>query len=328
MSDGSPAQPSFEPAGDDTVLPFAVTPLDVRGRVVRLGAVLDDILNRHGYPAPVQRLLGEAVVLTAMLGSALKINGKLILQTASDGPVSMVVVDFATPSDIRAYARFDEAAVACAGATGAATSGALLGHGHLALTIDQGAHTTRYQGVVVLDGKSLEHTAHDYFAQSEQIPTRIRLAVAEMVDRDHDGTRRHRWRAGGVMVQFLPDALDRVATRDLPPGDAPDDVALHLPREDDAWLEARALIETVEDHELTDPTIGSERLLFRLFHERGVRIFDPLPLADHCGCSRDRVAQMLRGFSPEDRAEMIVDGEIAVTCEFCSTRYHFDPNDF
>ena len=325
MIDPAPG-PGFQLAGDDTVLPYAVEPLDARGRVVRLGPLLDTVLGRHDYPPSVSRLLGEAIALTALLGSALKFRGRFILQTSSDGPVSLMVVDFTTPSDMRAYARFDADAVAAAEAGGHAAPPDLLGTGHLALTIDPGAGQNRYQGIVALAGNSLEDAAHDYFAQSEQIPTRIRLAVAEMVDRDPDGARRHRWRAGGIMVQFLPESEDRIRARDLDPGDAPEGTAPHGEAEDDAWVEAQSLVATVEDHELTDPDIGAEKLLFRLFHERGVRVFEQLSLNDRCGCSREKVAAMLRGFSAKERDEMTVDGEIVVTCEFCSTRYHFDPD--
>ena len=319
---------TFEPAGDDTVLPFAVAALDVRGRIVRLGPMLDRVLSRHDYPAPVSRLLGEAVALTALLGTAIKFKGRFILQTASDGPVNLIVVDFTTPSDVRAYARFDEAAVAAAEAAGRTEPEDLIGAGHLAMTIDQGQHTNRYQGVVALGGKSFEDIAHEYFAQSEQIPTRVRLSVAQVVDRDDSGTLRNRWRAGGVMTQFLPESIERVRQRDLDPGDAPEDYQAADIDDDDAWVEARALVETVEDHELTDPDLAAERLLYRLFHEPGVRIFSPIALADRCGCSRDKVEKMLRGFSPEERSDMTDDNEIVVTCEFCSTRYHFQPDEF
>ncbi|MFZ3361800.1 MAG: Hsp33 family molecular chaperone HslO, partial [Xanthobacteraceae bacterium] len=164
---------------DDTILPFAVKALDLRGRIVRLGLAVDTILTSHNYPAPVAKLLGEAIVLTVMLGSSLKFDGRFILQTQADGPVRMLVVDFTSPGNVRACARFDAERVAKAIAEGAATPGQLLGHGHLAMTIDQGPEMSRYQGLVPLEGCDLEQAAHEYFARSEQIPTRVRLAVAE-----------------------------------------------------------------------------------------------------------------------------------------------------
>lgn len=315
------------PAGDDAVRPFAVAGLDVRGRAIQMGPALDAILARHEYPAAVSKLLGEATVLAVLLGSSLKFEGKFILQTETDGPVDMLVVDFRTPDAVRAYARFDEEAVARAEADGAADPGALLGRGVLAMTIDQGANTSRYQGVVPLEGDSLEEVAHTYFRQSEQIPTRIRLAVAEMHVRD-GGAMLHRWRAGGILVQFLPDDSDRVREQDLPGGDVPDEIVIEMPDEDDSWIEALSLVGTVEDHELTDPSVPVERLLFRLFHERGVRVFTPAAIRDRCSCSRERVEAMLGRFSTDEIEESIENEAISVTCEFCGATYVFDPQQF
>src|SRR5437867_633866 len=228
--------PSAVPV-DDTVLPFEVNALDLRGRLTRLGPALDDVLTRHDYPAPVGKLLGEAIVLTTLLGTSLKFEGRFILQTRTDGPVSFLVVDFKSPDRLRAYARFDAKRL-----KEGQTSGELLGKGHLAMTIDQGADMSRYQGLVELHGGSLEDAAHEYFLRSEQIPTR-------------------------------------------------------------------------------------ERLLYRLFHERGVRVFAPLPLRAQCSCSRDAVAAMLKSFAPKDRADMVKDNKVVVTCEFCSSVYEFTPQE-
>lgn len=310
---------------DDTVQPFAVAALDVRGRIVRLGPALDSILDRHDYPKPVSQLLGEAVALTCLLGSSLKFEGRFILQTRTDGPVSMLVVDYQTPDRIRACASFDRAAVETLTAEGRASTAHLLGRGHLAMTVDQGPDMSRYQGVVVLDGSSLEEVAHAYFAQSEQIPTRVRLAVAEMLTREPGQPPRHAWRAGGLLVQFLPESTDRIRRRDLDPGDAPEGSRPADVSDDDAWIEARSLVETVEDLELIDPSLSSERLLFRLFHERGVRVFETQSVQDRCRCTREAVTGMLDQFTAEEVADMTVDGEIVVTCEFCNTRYHYDP---
>src|SRR4249919_2920800 len=202
MTDPQIAIPTRAPSPttlDDTVMPFEVAKLDLRGRVVRLGPVVDEILSRHAYPQPVAKLLGEALVLTVMLGSSLKIDGRFILQTQTDGPVRMLVVDFTAPGKVRACARFDKDRVAAAIADGKADAGALLGKGHLAMTIDQGPDMSRYQGLVGLDGGSLEDAAHEYFHRSEQIPTRVRLAVGEEW-RGGDGPK-HRWRAGGMLLQ-------------------------------------------------------------------------------------------------------------------------------
>src|SRR5471032_549613 len=249
MSNPEIAVPTREPAAtsaDDTVMPFEVAALDLRGRVVRLGPVVDQILNAHAYPAPVAKLLGEAVVLTIMLGSALKIDGRFILQTQTDGPVRMLVVDFTAPGRVRACARIDKDRVTAAIAAGKADAGALLGHGHLAMTIDQGPDMNRYQGLVALEGGSLEDAAHEYFHRSEQIPTKVRLAVGEEWRGGGEGPR-HRWRAGGMLLQFLPKAPERGRQADLHPGDAPEGVVTHTIEEDDAWIEGQSLISTVED---------------------------------------------------------------------------------
>jgi molecular chaperone Hsp33 len=313
-------------SADDTILPFEVATLDLRGRVVRLGPSIDEILTRHAYPAPVAKLLGEAVVLTLLLGSALKFDGRFILQTQTDGPVRMLVADFATPDRVRAYAGFDAERVAAAVAAGDTAPGALIGRGHLAMTIDQGGATSRYQGVVALDGGTLEDAAHEYFRRSEQIPTRVRLAVAEEL-RAGSGGPSHRWRAGGILLQFLPRSADRMRVADLDPGDAPAGTEPHVMPEDAAWAEGRALVETVADLELIDPGISSERLVYRLFHERGVRVFRNAPVGARCSCSREGVAAMLRRFSADERSEMVENGQISVTCEFCSTRYAFAPTE-
>jgi molecular chaperone Hsp33 len=311
--------PSAVPV-DDAVLPFEVASLDLRGRLTRLGPALDDVLNKHDYPRAVGKLLGEAMVLTTLLGSSLKFDGRFILQTQTDGPVSFLIVDFQAPDRLRAYARFDAKRL-----KNGQDTGALLGKGHLAMTIDQGPDMSRYQGLVALDGGSLEDAAHEYFLRSEQIPTRVRLAVGE--EWRGGGEPKHRWRAGGMLLQFLPKAPERARQADLHPGDAPEGAAMHSVAEDDAWVEGQSLIATVEDVELIDPDLSGERLLYRLFHERGVRVFSPLRLRAQCSCSREAVAAMLASFAANDRAEMVKDGKVVVTCEFCSSVYQFTPQE-
>ena len=320
------AIPVREPAAtsaDDTILPFQVATLELRGQVVRLGPLVDEILSRHDYPLPVAKLVGEAIVLTVLLGSTLKFEGRFILQTQTDGPVRMLVIDFRSPGKVRACARFDRTQVAAAIAAGKADPGSLLGKGHLAMTIDQGPDTSRYQGVVALDGGDLEAAAHEYFRRSEQIPTRVRLAVAEELS----AGAKHRWRAGGMLLQFLPLAPERARQADLDPGDAPPGTAPHVVPEDEAWAEGRALMNTVEDLELIDPTLSSERLVYRLFHEHGVRVFRYRDLRAECSCSRAGVETMLRNFSQDDRDHMVENGVISVTCEFCSANYTFAPEE-
>ena len=319
----------FQLAGDDAVRPFAVEALDVRGRAIQMSAALDDILARHAYPPAVARLLAEAIVLTVLLGSLLRTEGKLIFQTQTDGPVGLMVVDYRAGGAVRGYALFNAASVAAiVDGDGRASTGALLGKGTLAMTIDRGTTDSRYQGVVPLDGGSLEDAAHTYFRQSEQIPTRVRLAVAEVQTRE-GGKVRSRWRAGGVIVQFLPDKLERMRQPDLPGGDVPPGMTAQ-PEEtvDDAWREASAHVETIDDDELIDPAVPVERLLYRLFHERGVRVFRPDAIRSECSCSRHKVADLLAKFSPDEIHDSIEDTAITVTCEFCGTTYKFDPSEF
>jgi molecular chaperone Hsp33 len=311
-------------SGDDKSVPFTLDRLDCRGRSVRLGAAIDTILRRHDYPAPVARLLGEAVVLASLIGSSLKFDGKFILQTQTDGPVNMMVVDLDAPDGLRGYARFDAEAVEKLIAAGETGAGQYLGKGSLAMTVDQGAHMDRYQGIVDLNGDSIEEVAHRYFQLSEQIPTLVRIAVAELSRRGEPT----RWRAGGVLLQYLPE--DGTRSFDLPGGDNPageDEAA--LPEEDDRWVEAKALLFSVTDAELADPDISAERLLFRLYHETGVRVFEPEHMEERCSCSAERIEAMLQnGFSGDERDEMAADGEIEVVCEFCSTAYRFNPHHF
>ncbi|MFO1133911.1 MAG: Hsp33 family molecular chaperone [Rhodoblastus sp.] len=323
MSQGE-SRPVSDAAVDDVILPFAVEPLDLRGRLVRLGPAIDTILERHGYPAPVARLLCEAAALCVLLGSAMKQEGRFQLQTRTDGVVDLIVVDFDAPDRLRAFARFDAERLAAAEATRKTGGADLLGRGHLGFTIDPGGAMNRYQGVVALAGEGLERAAHDYFDRSEQIPTVVRLAVGEVVT----GAGAH-WRAGGLIVQFLPESEDRRRQADLHPGDAPEGAQAHTLDEDEAWTEGRALAGTVEDHELIDPSLSGERLLYRLFHERGVRVFAAQPVREQCRCSTDSIRTMLKRFTPQERTDMIGDdGKIGVTCEFCSEKREFDPKEF
>ncbi|OHV77667.1 Hsp33 family molecular chaperone [Mesorhizobium sp. ORS 3428] len=326
LAEHQPKLGEFGFAGDDHVVPYEVAPLDVRGRTVQLGPMLDAILSRHDYPEPVARLLAEACVLTVLLGTSLKFEGKFILQTRTDGPVDMLVADFTTPQALRAYARFDADRLQALIASGETSQEKLLGTGVLALTIDQGAHTQRYQGIVQLEGTSLEEAARTYFRQSEQIPTDLRMSVAKLVTAAPGGAR-EQWRAGGILAQFLPQASERMRVPDISGGDGDPREVTHEPA-DNSWQELLALLGTIEPTELIDPTVGAERLLYRLFHEHGVRVFRGVPVADQCSCSREKIRGILEGFSAEEIEQSTEDGGIHVACEFCSTQYEFDPAEF
>ena len=262
--------------------------------------------------------MSELLVLTILLGSSLKFEGHFILQTQSDGPVSLAVVDFATPSSIRAYVRFSETEVEKAATEGNASPRQLLGDGIMALTIDQGDHMQRYQGVVQLNGTTLEEVAHQYFRQSEQIPTLVKLSVAQIMRPAPTGGSQKLWRAGGLIAQFFPDSEERIPNRDLPGGR---DDEIEQVNEDQAWTETTALIETIGDDELTDPQINVERLLYRLFNEHGVRVFEGTPIEDRCTCSREKVISLVKSFDDDPEKPLDQDGKFETKCEFCSKVY-------
>jgi len=257
----------------------------------------------------ISQLLGKAAALTALLGASLKFEGKFILQASTDGPVDLLVADYQVPGGLRGYARFSAERLA-----ELPPNGRLLGEGHLAMTIDRGNDTERYQGVVPLEGDSLTEAADTYFRQSEQLPTLIRLAVARHYRAGKAGGRPWTWRAGGLLVQKLTREGGRTSRSDA--------------AFEEDWTRAKALAETVEDHELLDPTLPADRLVYRLFHEEQVRAYRAISLESYCSCSRARVEELLKRFSPEDLADMVVDGEVWVTCEFCNSRYRFDPGSF
>ena len=291
-------------AQDDIVAAFQIEDCPVRGRIVRLGAAVDEILTRHAYPEAVANLLGEACALAALVGSSLKIAGRLIVQAQGDGPVSYVVSDYDSEGSLRGYCRFDAARVAEA-CTGFVRPGArtLLGEGLFVMTIDQGQDTERYQGVTQIEGETLALCAEQYFDQSEQTPTRVRLAVAQL-QTDAGFV----WRAGGMLLQNIAEDEARGSTRD-------------------AWERSQALFETLGEDELVDPAVPPELLLYRLFHEDGVRLETARPLRAFCRCSEDRIRVVLGSFSPEERADMVEpDGAIKVTCEYCSRTYAVPPD--
>jgi molecular chaperone Hsp33 len=296
--------PDAPPITDDLVTAFQIEGQPVRGRLVRLGPAVDDILTRHDYPEAAANLLGEACALAALVGASLKFEGRLILQAQGDGPVAYVVADYDTTGALRGYCRYDADRVAEA-SSGFARPGAktLLGDGVFIMTIDQGADTERYQGVTPIEGETLALSAEHYFAQSEQTPTKVRLAVGQV-----QTSGAPTWRAGGLILQNIAGDEARGPT-------------------EDAWETAQAYIATLGEDELVDPTITPEKLLYRLFHETGVRMFEPSPLRAFCRCSQDRIEGVLKSFPAAERAEMIeADGLIRVTCEYCSRTYDIAPD--
>jgi len=321
MGSGRVAAPA---TGDDEVMTFRTLRARAQGRLVRLGASIDGILQGHGYPLPVSEALGQMITLCAMLGTVLRPGGKLIVQASTSGPVRTLAVNLYSPGRVRGLASFDAAAVAALGPPPVDQS-ALLGEGNFAMTIDHGVDEVRYQGIVPLTGKTLTDAAHEYFRQSEQIPTFIKLAVARhSVGAGAGGDQSWHWRAGGILLQQLPSDVghrgglsEDEAEEFEPTGDL-----------DEEWTRARMLAETIEDHELLDPMLSSRELLWRLFHEEGVMIGASSRIDAQCGCSRQRVETVLRGFGPEELADMREeDGAIAVRCEYCNRAYRFTESD-
>ncbi|MEM0988122.1 MAG: Hsp33 family molecular chaperone HslO [Pseudomonadota bacterium] len=310
---------------DDHVLPFHLARSNMRGRVVRLDATLGQILEQHRYPAPVSALVAEAVVLTALIGAAVKLRWRFSLQVRGDGPVRLIATDWFAPkveggtAEVRAYASFDADAVAAA----TAQPFDLLGQGVIGVTIDQGPGMTPYQGLTPLAGGSLSACAETYFAQSEQLATRIISLSGEAQVPGSEA----RWRAGGMMLQQMPS--DGGYIPDAPSGEdglmSADDVAEMGDGAED-WRRVNFLAETVEAHELIGPVISPETLLTRLFHEEAASVFPAQPVAFGCTCSAERVVAAMAQYSPEDIAEMTTeDGKLTADCQFCGAHYEFDP---
>jgi molecular chaperone Hsp33 len=292
------------PVPDDAVTAFQIEGEPVRGRLARLGPAIDEILRAHDYPEAVANLLGEACALAALVGSNLKFDGRLIIEARGNGPVRFVVADYDTSGGLRGYCGFDAEQVAAI-ATGFARPGAksLLGDGHFMMTVDQGPDMDRYQGVTAIEGETLALCAEQYFAQSEQTPTRVRLAVSQAAPVDGGA-----WRAGGMLIQSVAEDDARGSTTE-------------------AWVRTPAFFETVGEDELTDPELSSQHLLFRLFHEDGVRVFGSQPLRAFCRCSQARIETVLKSFDAAERADMVeADGQIHVTCEYCSKVYSVAPD--
>ena len=298
---------------DDLIRPFQIEGGGLRGRLVRLGPTADEIIRRHGYPPVLSELLGEALALTALLAGALKFDGAFSLQARGDGPVSMLLADYFSPGRMRGYLSYDADRLAELDlhGTGSATVPRLLGGGYLAFTVDQGDDTERYQGIVGMEGATLADCAHHYFRESEQIDSAIRLAAAP----DPGGA----WRAGGVMIQRLPEGDPAMLARgaETRPEDTEDD-----------WRRAVTLLATAQSDELLSSDITPDQLLYRLYHEDGVRVFEPVPLSFGCTCSRQRADRVLRSLSDAALEDLIVDGRLDVTCEFCNAFYEFQPDDY
>ncbi len=282
----------------DSLTPFMLEGGAVRGRVIRLGAVAQTILERHDYPPHVARLLSELLLAAGMLSANLKSEGIFTIQVRGQGLVPLVVVDAVYGGQLRGYADVQAESIAAINAVADYSPRALVGEGaYLAITLDSGEH--RYQGIVALEGDSVADALTAYFVNSEQLDVQVQLALA------HDGP----WRAAGIMVERMPNEGQDVEA-----------VA-------EAWRYAKAVSGTLSDSELLDPLLDTPALLYRLFHEQGVWVYDPQSFSVGCRCSRERILGILTGMKLEDRADMVVDGKVDVHCQFCNKSEIFSPEE-
>ncbi|HQU69735.1 MAG TPA: Hsp33 family molecular chaperone HslO [Albidovulum sp.] len=311
-------------AWDDTVLPFQLDRSDIRGRVSRLDGVLEKILKQHNYPHPVEALVAEAALLTAMIGQTMKLRWKLSLQIRGDGPIRIIATDYyaptedGTPARMRAWASFDAKAL-----SDTDVPFSQIGSGYFAILIDQGEGTLPYQGITPIAGGSLSACAETYFAQSEQLPTRFSVTSG----RSQLPGEAERWRAGGVMLQHMPKASPLVAKEgEVTEGQLLSAGDLLQGDDEENWGRANLLLDTVEEIELIGPQLAPTDLLVRLFHEEGPRVFDAQPVQFGCSCSEDKVRQSLSIYSAKDITHMTTpEGIVTADCQFCGAHYEFDP---
>ncbi|MEL7380806.1 MAG: Hsp33 family molecular chaperone HslO [Pseudomonadota bacterium] len=320
-------------AWDDTVLPFQLDRSDIRGRVGRLDGTLDRILSQHCYPPQVEAAVAEMALLTALIGQTVKLRWKLSLQVRGDGPIRLIATDYfapkaeGEPAEIRAFASFDKARL-----RDDLPAFQQVGKGYFAVLIDQGPDTAPYQGITPIAGNALKDCAEAYFAQSEQLPTRFSLSFG----RSTEPGGQERWRAGGVMLQLMPEAPARLSGAGLSEGGsgeggsgeggllAANDILDE--HEGENWNRANILLDTVDDMELIGPTLAPTDLLLRLFHEEGPRVFDAQPVAFGCTCSPEKVRQSLSIYSAKDIRRMTtVEGIVTADCQFCGAHYEFEP---
>lgn len=300
-------------AWDDFVQPFQIEGHSARGRLVRLGPLVGSVTARHGYPSPVAAILSELLALAAAVAGALKFDGVFTLQAKGDGPIRTLMADITSDGAMRGYAQFDheqfdqadDADERTCGVGGRSSVPRLLGSGYLAFTVDQGPDTDRYQGIVELAGATLADCAHAYFRQSEQLQAVVKLAS---VSASGSGPS-----AAALMVQRLPGAGRATMSGDVEEHEA-----------DDAWVRTVALMGSCTDEELLDADLHPHQLLFRLFHEDGVRVFEPRGLIMKCRCSQDKVVNMLRSFPRAEIEDLRIGDLVVVTCEFCGVTYEFD----
>jgi len=309
---------------DDTVLPFQLDNADIRGRIARLDGVLDNVLAQHSYPPVIEALVAEAAILTALIGQSIKLRWKLSLQIRGKGPARLIATDYYGPEEdgqparIRAYASYDAERL-----DHAAAPFSQIGAGYFAVMIDQGTDMTPYQGFTPIAGQSLSECAQTYFAQSEQIPTRFALSFGK----NQLAGQSESWRAGGVMLQHMPQVGGAVAAE---AGSGEGGLLTHVDIlggvEAENWTRANALLDTVEELELIGPSVAPTEVLRRLFHEENPRVFDVQPVRFGCSCSAEKVEQAMSIYSAKDIATMTTEaGVVTADCQFCGKHYELDP---
>lgn len=288
----------------DFIQPFQIEDLGLLGRIVRLDTSLASAFDRQNYPDAVAELLAQSMALTASLSGIIKFDGIFTLQSQGDGPVNLLMSDITSDGDMRGYARFHEEGVAQAMERPGSIVPKLLGSGHLALTVDQGPETERYQGIVELTGATVADCAQAYFAQSEQLETAI-IVVSEINEGEIP-------RAAALMVQRMPGEMGETITRD---------------EEDEAWHRAVVLMSSIKPEELLSDELSASQVLYRLYHEDGVRLYPMKEVRHTCRCSHTKVSQTLASFPRAEIEDMSDEGEVTVTCEFCKTDYRFSKED-
>ena len=290
---------------DDLVQPFQIESGAARGRLVRLGPAAQAVIGGHRYPEPVAAIMSQTLALAVLVAGIFKFDGVFSLQAKGDGPVGLLVVDLTTDGALRGYAQFDAAALERVGDRWRDNPVPhLLGAGYLAFTVDPGQEADRYQGIVDLTGATLADCAHNYFRQSDQLEGAVRLTSGQ----DADGS----WRAGGLIVHKMPPE-----GRALMSGEDGDEEF------EEAWRRAVILMSSSADRELLDSGLHPHDLLYRLFHQDGVRVFDEAPVFMRCRCSPGRVEAMLKSFPRSEIEDLRIDGDVVVTCEFCGTEYRY-----
>ncbi|MBP9181716.1 MAG: Hsp33 family molecular chaperone HslO [Fuscovulum sp.] len=310
-------------AWDDTVLPFQLDLSGIRGRVARLDGVLDQVLAQHTYPPVIEALVAETALLTALIGQTIKLRWKLSLQVRGKGAARLIATDYygpqaeGEPARIRAYASYDAERL-----EDTPDPFSQIGQGYFAVMLDQGEGMLPYQGFTPIAGGSLSACAETYFAQSEQIPTRFALAYG----RSSEPGRHERWRAGGVMLQHMPQTGGVAAEGGSGEGGLLTHADILSGAQSDDWNRANLLLDTIEELEMIGPSVAPTDLLVRLFHEEGPRVFDPQPVRFGCSCSEDKVRNTMSIYSQKDISRMTTEaGVVTADCQFCGKHYELDP---